>query len=100
MPYEPGCRCDACSGLLAECGPEVFEHYRRKLLIRGWAGQYSPVERRYVQAHRSEARQRNAARSAETLRRAISHRQQRALAAAPDPETTGALDDGHRRGIG
>lgn len=53
--------------------------YRRKLLIRGWAGQYSPVERRYVAAHRSEARQNAAAAKAQRLQAAISNRQQTEL---------------------
>jgi hypothetical protein len=75
------CGCAACAALLAECGPDLFGIYSRKLLVKGWSGQYSPVERAYVAAHRSEARQRDAKRRAETLRAAISHRQQPRLPA-------------------
>ena len=70
------CDCRACRDLLAECGADLFSHYRKKLLVQGWAGQYSPVERRYVQAHRSAARQNAAAARAERLRAAISNRPQ------------------------
>lgn len=45
------CGCTACVALLAECGPEHFEMYRKKLLIRGWAGSVTPVEKAYQKAH-------------------------------------------------
>ena len=44
--------CQACADLMAECGPRLFPMYSKKLLIRGWAGQYSRVERAYTRAHR------------------------------------------------
>ena len=47
--------CRQCANLLAECGPDHFALYRKKLLITGWAGQYSDVERAYRRKHRSEA---------------------------------------------
>ena len=48
----PTCTCTACTALLAECGEELFDLYRRKLLKRGWAGRKNPVERAYIRAHR------------------------------------------------
>jgi|CXWL01.1.fsa_nt_gi hypothetical protein len=48
--------CAACNALREECG-EHFDLYARKLLIRGWAGVMSPVERAYYRAHRSAAQQ-------------------------------------------
>lgn len=59
-PVATDCGCQACADLLAECG-EHFPLYSRKLLIRGWAGTMSIVERTYVRAHRSEAQQARAA---------------------------------------
>lgn len=53
-----GCRCGACLGLLAECGPELFEQYRKKLLMKGWAGVLSPAEKAYRLAHSSDAQSR------------------------------------------
>lgn len=50
------CRCEACRALLKECGPDHFEMYRKKLLIRGWAGSVSPVEKAYQKAHVGWAR--------------------------------------------
>ena len=47
--------CPACEGLLAECGPELWPLYSRKLLLRGWAGSMSPAERAYVKAHRVQS---------------------------------------------
>lgn len=54
------CGCVACAALEAECGDVLFDHYAKKLLIKGWAGVYSPAEKAYVRAHRkprSEAQQ-------------------------------------------
>ena len=50
-----GCRCGACLGLLAECGPELYEQYRKKLLMKGWAGVLSPAEKAYRLAHSRDA---------------------------------------------
>ncbi len=55
MAAKTRCTCDACMALLAECGDRLFDHYSRKLLVRGWAGQLTPVERAYTRAHASEA---------------------------------------------
>ena len=71
----PACCCSACDDLLAECGSDLFPLYRKKLLTRGWAGTHSPVERRYVRRHRSEAAQKDAERRAVTMRRVRSKRQ-------------------------
>ena len=43
--------CRQCAALRAECGDDLFEHYRRKPLIRGWATFKSPAERAYIRAH-------------------------------------------------
>ena len=51
---EPACRdCPGCRALAAEYAgdPDLLEYYRRKLLIRGWAGKPSPAERAYQLAH-------------------------------------------------
>jgi hypothetical protein len=64
-----GTCCTVCDDLLAECGSELFPLYSKKLLIRGWAGRMSPVERRYFRRHRSGAGKRDAARRAERLRK-------------------------------
>lgn len=55
------CTCPACSALLAECGPDLFPLYSKKLLIHGWAGAMSQAERAYRRAH-SRAAQQSAAR--------------------------------------
>lgn len=53
-----GVNCQACKALEEECGDaEIFEFYKRKLLIRGWAGMPSPVEKAYQRAHRTEEQQ-------------------------------------------
>lgn len=72
--------CPACEDLRAEVGPELFAFYRVRLLVQGWAGNYSPRERSYVRAHRSPARQQAAAARAQRLRTAISNRLQKAVA--------------------
>lgn len=51
--------CAACNALREEAG-EHFDLYAKKLLIRGWAGTMSPVERAYYRAHRSAAQQEQA----------------------------------------
>ena len=43
--------CGACRDLADECGPTLFPLYAKKLLARGWAGQVSPAENAYRQAH-------------------------------------------------
>ncbi len=55
------CRCDACVGLRAECGVDLYPMYAKKLLIRGWVGVVTPAERAYVRVHRSEAQKAQAA---------------------------------------
>jgi hypothetical protein len=51
------CSCPACAALLDECGETLFPMYRKKLLVRGWPGLLSPVEKAYRAAHgeKSEA---------------------------------------------
>ena len=60
------CACTGCKGLydevvrgtkpeLMDSAVQVYEHYRIRLLKKGWAGQMSTAERAYVRAHRSEA---------------------------------------------
>lgn len=61
--------CSVCNDLLDECGPDLFPLYSKKLLIRGWAGRVSPVEERYVRAHRSEAAEKAGQRRAAHLRK-------------------------------
>lgn len=51
-----GCGCEACGGLMAECGELVFDLYARKLLYHGWAGAMTDVERAYRLAHSEQAR--------------------------------------------
>lgn len=47
------CDCEACRNLAAEIGDDhqLFRFYRRKLLIRGWAGRKTPAEKAYILAH-------------------------------------------------
>ena len=47
--------CPACEALLAECGPEHWPMYSKKLLLRGWAGQKSAAEKAYCKAHGRKA---------------------------------------------
>ncbi len=63
------CHCSACRALLDECGPDLIDFYRRKLLVRGWAGVMSGAERAYARAHRSEAATRQARASAVRLKK-------------------------------
>jgi hypothetical protein len=48
------CNCLPCRDLAQELegDPELLDHYRRRLLVRGWPGTMSPVEKAYAQAHR------------------------------------------------
>lgn len=69
------CSCKACAALLAECGPDLFPMYSRKLLIHGWAGSMSAVEKAYRRVHRSEAQQKAVAASAERFKTIGSTRQ-------------------------
>ena len=57
--------------LLAACGPELFPLYAKSLLVPGWAGEYTAIERAYVRAHRSEARSRRASAAAVRLKNAL-----------------------------
>ena len=61
------CPCDGCAVLRREVGadPDLFALYRKKLLIRGWAGKTTPAEKQYQQAHASWAQ--SAARSGARL---------------------------------
>lgn len=68
MVNSTACDCRACGELVEECGDELLNFYRRKLLIRGWAGVMSQAERTYVRAHRSEASRKQAEASARRLR--------------------------------
>jgi hypothetical protein len=44
--------CAACKALRDETqSDELFDFYARKLLIRGWAGKTSPIEKAYIAAH-------------------------------------------------
>ena len=63
------CSCTTCAALAGECGAALLPLYRKKLLIRGWAGSTSPVEKAYQRAHRSEAASRHAASSAARLQK-------------------------------
>lgn len=51
------CRCAACGALNARYAkdPELLAHYRKKLLIEGWAGEPDRVEVAYFQAHSPKA---------------------------------------------
>lgn len=50
--------CPTFSALLDEVGDGLIDLYADKLLQRGWPGKCSPVEKSYIQAHRSEDEQR------------------------------------------
>ena len=56
-PCKRDALCRQCAALLAECGDDLFDHYRKKLLIRGWATFKPPVGWAYIRKHRSEAQQ-------------------------------------------
>ena len=47
------CRCAGCRGLEEryKTDPELLKHYRKRLLIRGWAGKTDDVEKAYQKAH-------------------------------------------------
>ncbi len=50
--------CRHCADLRDECG-ERFDMYAKKLLVKGWAGATSPVERAYRRAHAPAGTRRN-----------------------------------------
>lgn len=50
----------------------MFPFYAAKLLVPGWAGEYTSVERAYVCTHRSDARNRKATAAGARLQRARS----------------------------
>lgn len=52
-PLQDGCGCPACDALRKEIGADaaLVAMYGKKLLITGWAGQYSPAEKGYRLAH-------------------------------------------------
>ena len=62
MAYVESCNCPACTALADEylSDPEMLQFLRRKLLIRGWAGKYSPTEHAYVLAHSADAQRKQA----------------------------------------
>jgi len=75
------CNCKACQGLNRRYknDPVLLAHYRKKLLVRGWAGKSNdPVEKAYVLAHAEWARKAsercktNAGMQNTRIRRAIS----------------------------
>lgn len=47
------CTCDVCTALAAqyESDPGLTWLYRKKLVIRGWAGKTTPTEKAYILAH-------------------------------------------------
>ena len=47
------CTCEACKALAARYtnDPGLLALYRKKLLIRGWAGETDKVEKAYILAH-------------------------------------------------
>ena len=66
-----GCTCQACSALAARydsatkgglyghpqvADPGLLAFYRRRLLVRGWAGHTDAVEKAYILAHAEWAR--------------------------------------------
>jgi hypothetical protein len=51
------CACAGCTALKEECGTgNLFLMYRRKLLIRGWAGDTTDAEKLYRFHHMKLAR--------------------------------------------
>ncbi len=51
------CHCPACTALAERYAgdPKLLTYYRKKLLIREWAGEADAVEEAYIQAHSPEA---------------------------------------------
>lgn len=45
------CDCRPCRDLAATCGDANFGFLSRRLLVRGWAGTNTAVERAYQKAH-------------------------------------------------
>lgn len=47
------CRCPACSALAERYrnDPALLAFYRKKLLVKGWAGRTDPIEKAYILAH-------------------------------------------------
>jgi hypothetical protein len=58
-PKKEPCSCPACIALSERYrnDPQLLGFYRKKLLIRGWAGDTDPVEKAYILAHAPWARQ-------------------------------------------
>ena len=52
-PKKEPCSCPACTALAERYrnDPGLLAFYRKKLLIRGWAGRTDDVERAYILAH-------------------------------------------------
>lgn len=92
------CNCKACNDLRDECG-EHFLIYSKKLLIRGWAGVMSPVERAYMRAHRSEAQQLQAQALSVRAKSMGAARFSRATDAGAAPGRVSTPGDGCRRDL-
>lgn len=47
------CNCAACNALALEYAtdPGLLAFYRKRLLVRGWAGRKTPTEKAYILAH-------------------------------------------------
>lgn len=67
-----GLLCRECAALKDELEDEVlFDHYRKKLLVRGWAGVMSPVERAYYRKHRTAEQSARAKATSERMKGTI-----------------------------
>ena len=64
------CNCPACMALAERYrnDPKLLDFYRKRLLVRGWAGRPDDVERAYILAHAPWAQA-----NVEKLRKAHSH---------------------------
>lgn len=53
------CHCTACTALAERYGEDtaLLEHYRKRLLVRGWAGRPDDIERAYAVGHAPWAKQ-------------------------------------------
>ncbi len=69
-PKKESCSCPACSALADRYrnDPQLLAFYRKKLLVRGWAGRTDEVEKAYILAHAPWAQA-----NVEKLRNARSH---------------------------
>jgi hypothetical protein len=90
------CDCPACTALAAEYegDPKLLAFYRKKLLIRGWAGRTSPTEKAYILAHATWARL-AAERLAQASNRPYQTRRSEEVVAEPSEGETVALTAPH-----